>query len=106
MFPIRVVGRRLGSLMKKLHLKKRKECVRMEKSKHSRVPEGSLPIYVGEERMKFVVPLKCLSSTMFQALLNQFEDEIDAKVEGPIAIPCSTQMFQWVLDLAKAEESN
>ncbi|KAF8399813.1 hypothetical protein HHK36_015684 [Tetracentron sinense] len=84
--------------MKKLNPKKSHEYALLEKSDHGQVPGDFLPIYVGEERKRYVVPLGYLSSTLFQALLYQFEDEIVADSKGPIALPCSTQMFECVLD--------
>ncbi|KAK9289344.1 hypothetical protein L1049_007499 [Liquidambar formosana] len=60
-------------------------------------PSGFIPIYVGEESRRYVVPVACLSCTMFQALLHQFREEIQASIAGPIKLPCSPQMFEWVL---------
>ncbi|RVW40988.1 hypothetical protein CK203_076959 [Vitis vinifera] len=60
-----------------------------------RVPHGYVPMYVGEEHKLYEVPVECLSSVMLQALLIQFEEEIPAN--GPIALSCSLQMFEWVM---------
>lgn len=68
-----------------------------------KVPHGCVPIYVGEEHKLYEVPVECLSSVMLQALLIQFEEEIPAN--GPIALPCSLQMFEWVIGLAKAQNT-
>ena len=67
-----------------------------------RVPHGCVPIYVGEEHKLYEVPVECLSSVMLQALLIQFQEEIPAN--GPLSLPCSPQMFDWVIGLAKSDQ--
>ena len=66
------------------------------------VPRGYFPVYVGEEHKKYVIPISCLSSTRFQALLNEFESEIEAS--KPITLPCSTMVFETELNLVKTEK--
>ncbi|KAF5750743.1 hypothetical protein HS088_TW03G01082 [Tripterygium wilfordii] len=63
--------------------------------------DGFLRVYVGEEEHKlYVVPVACLRSRMFQALLGQFEMETSPAIDKPIELPCSPQMFEWILKLA------
>lgn len=63
--------------------------------------KGNFVVYVGEEQKRYVVPLKCLSSKVFQLLLHQFEDHIHYRGDGKIVLPCSIDVFEWVLDFAK-----
>ena len=69
------------------------------------VPSGCFPIYVGEEHKRYAIPVKRLSSTRLQALLDQFKDEI-ADSEEPITLPCSPVMFEHVLGLPKHEKTS
>lgn len=85
------IRERLISLVTKLKLKRRK------------VPKGFRVMYIGEARQKFVVPIECLSSVMFRALLNQFEAKDKVDGPNPIVLPCSPLMFQWILNLASSK---
>ncbi|KAK1370958.1 hypothetical protein POM88_037050 [Heracleum sosnowskyi] len=69
------------------------------------VPSGCFPIYVGEEHRRYVIPVKRLSSTRLQALLDQFKEEI-ADSEDPITLPCSPVMFEHVLGLPNHDNSS
>ncbi|KAK9201844.1 hypothetical protein WN944_017052 [Citrus x changshan-huyou] len=85
------IRERLISLVTKLKLKRRK------------VPKGFRVMYIGEARQKFVVPIECLSSVTFRALLNQFEAKDKVDGPNPIVLPCSPLMFQWILNLASSK---
>ncbi|KAL3532042.1 hypothetical protein ACH5RR_005563 [Cinchona calisaya] len=65
------------------------------------VPRGCFPVYVGLERRRYVLSVSSLSSIILQALLNAYEDEIQAMES--ITLPCSTLMFEAILALAKDE---
>lgn len=88
----------LKKLGKKTHRKVRSLMVHCTTAAPFR-RRGYLPIYVGEERRKYVIPIESLSSTMMQALLNQFQDQIDRTGEA-ITLPCSVMMFEAVLRLS------
>ena len=92
-FPMAVISRKRLELAAR-KLRSRSSC---------RVPHGYVPMYVGEEHKLYEVPVECLSSVMLQALLIQFEEEIPAN--GPIALSCSLQMFEWVMGVAMAEKT-
>lgn len=90
-----LIRQKLVFLMSKLKLKLKRE----------KAPKGFVVIYVGEARKRYVVPIECLSSTMFQALINQFEETLLPTHDGPITLPCSPEMFEWVLDLVMADST-
>jgi hypothetical protein len=92
-------GARVQRLLAKLRLKSKK------KIGENLVPSGFLALHVGEERKLYVIPNTCLSSKMFQALFNQFEEKIMVDDKEPIMLPCSSQMFEWILNLAKDEKA-
>lgn len=63
---------------------------------------GSFPIYVEYEG--YDVPLEFLYSKRFLEFLEQYEDEIHAKPNEPITLPCSKQDFEAEFNLVKAEK--
>ncbi|KAJ8642059.1 hypothetical protein MRB53_018753 [Persea americana] len=62
------------------------------------VPEGHLPVYVGEEMERFVVKAKLLNHPMFKELLNQSEREYGYQQQGGLRIPCRVSVFEQVLE--------
>ncbi|XP_078437428.1 SAUR-like auxin-responsive protein family [Wolffia australiana] len=68
--------------------------------KREKVPEGHLPVYVGEERemQRFVVKADLLSRPIFVELLRRSAEEYGYEQRGVLRIPCSIAMFERVLD--------
>ncbi|KAK7243858.1 hypothetical protein RIF29_38671 [Crotalaria pallida] len=63
------------------------------------VPEGHVPIYVGDEMERFVVSFKLLNHPIFVNLLNQAAQEYG--YEGVLRLPCDVIVFQRVLDVLR-----
>ncbi|KAL3690997.1 hypothetical protein R1sor_004648 [Riccia sorocarpa] len=61
------------------------------------VPQGSLPVYVGAERKRFVISTKYLSHPLFKALLKRSEEEFGFNHQGGLAIACDPHMFEHLL---------
>ncbi|PON99971.1 Small auxin-up RNA [Trema orientale] len=58
------------------------------------VPKGFLAVYVGENRMKFVIPVSYLNQPSFQELLSQAEEEFGFDHPmGALTIPCREDAF-------------
>lgn len=58
------------------------------------VPKGHIPIYVGDNKTRFIVPLSYLSHPLFQDLLQDAEDEFGFNHSmGGLTIPCSQETF-------------
>uniref|UniRef100_A0A7N0TCV4 Small auxin up regulated protein n=1 Tax=Kalanchoe fedtschenkoi TaxID=63787 RepID=A0A7N0TCV4_KALFE len=58
------------------------------------VPKGCFPVYVGEFRKRFVVPIAYLNQPAFQDLLIQAEEEYGFDhSNGGLTIPCSEYEF-------------
>lgn len=68
-----------------------------EESRSHDVPEGSLPVYVGEKRRRFVIPTSYLSNSAFRALLEKSEDEYGLRCEGGLRIACTPDVFEHFL---------
>ncbi|KAL4375915.1 hypothetical protein GQ457_02G042380 [Hibiscus cannabinus] len=93
---------KLGWLVKKLWISKPKqgsyERLRGTEVKGVQSRRG----YVGQEAKRFEVPIKYLSCAAFQELLiRSHADDLDAKIDGPITVACSSHMFQKMLKEAK-----
>ncbi|PON51613.1 Small auxin-up RNA [Parasponia andersonii] len=104
-FQLLLAKLRLNKRASKGNNKTRKSSSTDHDQEPAKVPEGFFPIYVGEEQKKYVVPISFLSVRIFQALLNQFEEEINkANAAGvkPIAVLCSTEMFESILHFVQS----
>ncbi|KAI3675653.1 hypothetical protein L1987_85245 [Smallanthus sonchifolius] len=75
------------------------QSFRMPKSRRSgAVPEGHLPIYVGEEMERFVVSADLLNHPIFINLLNRSAQEYGYEQKGVLRIPCHVFVFEQVLE--------
>ncbi|GMJ10473.1 SMALL AUXIN UPREGULATED 72 [Hibiscus trionum] len=68
--------------------------------KHSRrsVPEGHVPVYVGEEMERFVVNAELLNHPVFVSLLNKSAQEYGYDQKGVLHIPCHVLVFERVME--------
>ncbi|KEH36011.1 SAUR-like auxin-responsive family protein [Medicago truncatula] len=63
-------------------------------SKVLNVPKGYLAVYVGEQMLRFVIPMSYLNQASFQNLLNQVEEEFGYDHPmGGLTIPCTEDVF-------------
>ncbi|KAL0309619.1 UNVERIFIED_CONTAM: hypothetical protein Sradi_5904200 [Sesamum radiatum] len=72
--------------------------------KQSRSPPGFIPIYVGEERKRYIVPTAAANSAAFKAMLDKYQDDITPF--GPLEVPCSVAAFDHVLRRALDQTLN
>ncbi|MCO5569783.1 hypothetical protein L7F22_023498 [Adiantum nelumboides] len=63
------------------------------------VPPGHVPVYVGEERVRFVVRTAQLHHAIFRALLRRSQQEFGFEQVGPLCIPCEAVFFEHLLSL-------
>ncbi|KAE8733477.1 Auxin-responsive protein SAUR41 [Hibiscus syriacus] len=68
--------------------------------KHGRrsVPEGHVPVYVGEEMERFVVSAELLNHPVFVGLLNKSAQEYGYEQKGVLHIPCHVLVFERVME--------
>ncbi|CAL0310253.1 unnamed protein product [Lupinus luteus] len=73
---------------------------RSHKIRHpsSDVPEGHVPIYVGDEMERFVVSTELFQHPIFVKLLNQSAQEYGYEQKGVLRLPCHVIVFERVLD--------
>ncbi|KAL2502722.1 Auxin-responsive protein SAUR71 [Forsythia ovata] len=62
------------------------------------VPEGHLPVYVGEEMERFVVSAELLNHPIFVNLLNKSTQEYGYEQKGVLRILCHMFLFERVLE--------
>ena len=59
-------------------------------------PVGFLPVYVGEKRQRFIIPVHFLSHPLFRMLLERAHREYGFQQSG-LMFPCSAAIFQEVV---------
>ncbi|XP_057948332.1 auxin-responsive protein SAUR71-like [Malania oleifera] len=62
------------------------------------VPQGHLPVYVGEEMERFVVSAEVLNHPIVVKLLNKSAQEYGYEQKGALRIPCHVLLFERVLE--------
>ncbi|GMI84011.1 SMALL AUXIN UPREGULATED 72 [Hibiscus trionum] len=62
------------------------------------VPQGHVPVYVGEEMERFVVNAELLNHPVFVGLLNKSAQEYGYEQKGVLHIPCHVPVFERVMD--------
>ncbi|OIW21779.1 hypothetical protein TanjilG_10802 [Lupinus angustifolius] len=79
---------------------RRRHFRRPEKIRRSSsvVPEGHVPIYVGDEMERFVVSAELLNHPIFVKLLNLSAQEYGYEQKGVLRLPCHVIVFERVLD--------
>ncbi|XP_030966439.1 auxin-responsive protein SAUR72-like [Quercus lobata] len=71
---------------------------RRSSSSASVVPEGHVPVYVGDEMERFVISAELLNHPVFVNLLNKSAQEYGYDQKGALRIPCHVLVFERVLE--------
>ncbi|CAM8942254.1 unnamed protein product [Rhodiola kirilowii] len=58
------------------------------------VPKGHFVVYVGPNRVRYVVPISFLTRPEFQMLLHRAEEEFGFDHEMGLTLPCDEDVFQ------------
>lgn len=74
------------------------ECSPPSSPPSSTTPTGFFPVYVGEGRQRFLVPMGFLSHPLFKMLLEKARNEFGFKQRSGLTVPCSVSAFQEVLN--------
>ncbi|KAL3830115.1 hypothetical protein ACJIZ3_018917 [Penstemon smallii] len=67
-------------------------------------PSGSVAVYVGTERRRFVIPTRFLNLPVFVDLLNQAEEEFGFQRTGGLVLPCKPGFFKEILRFLEEDE--
>ncbi|PKU65419.1 Auxin-induced protein 6B [Dendrobium catenatum] len=89
----------LGGL-KSLCQKPRRRLLGYQKLQFSspeRSPAGYFPVYVGEERERFVIPTRFLSHPLFSMLLEKAYQEYGFRQSNGLMLPCNVSVFMHVV---------
>ncbi|CAN0901927.1 Auxin-responsive protein SAUR72 [Linum grandiflorum] len=62
------------------------------------VPQGYVPVYVGDEMERFVVSAELLNHPVFVGLLNRSAQEYGYEQQGGLRIPCHVLVFERVME--------
>ncbi|CAN6455589.1 unnamed protein product [Victoria cruziana] len=65
------------------------------------VPEGHVPVCVGEEMERFVVSAESLNHPLFAELLRHSAQEYGYDQKGVLRIPCPAGIFRSILDILR-----
>ncbi|KAF8080862.1 hypothetical protein N665_0918s0003 [Sinapis alba] len=71
---------------------------RRSKKQTSCVPQGHVPVYVGDEMDRFVVSAELLNHPVFIGLLNRSAQEYGYEQKGVLQIPCHVLVFERVME--------
>lgn len=58
------------------------------------VPKGFVPVYVGQEHQRFVIPVMYLHHPLFEGFLKAAEQEFGYDQNGGLLIPCDVTDFE------------
>ncbi|KAF3788690.1 Auxin-responsive protein [Nymphaea thermarum] len=72
--------------------------------REGKIPAGCLPVYVGSEHRRFVIPTRYLNLPVFAALLKQAEEEFGYQRSGALALPCDVGFFAALLRALQKKE--
>ncbi|KAK9757089.1 hypothetical protein RND81_01G139200 [Saponaria officinalis] len=67
------------------------------RTRTEKVPRGFVPVYVGSEETRFVIPMVFLSMPEFSKLMDSTADEFGFEQEGGLKIACEEDDFEEIL---------
>ncbi|XP_009341743.2 auxin-responsive protein SAUR50-like [Pyrus x bretschneideri] len=70
-----------------------------------RIPSGFLAVYVGPERIRFVIPARFVNLPVFVGLLKKAEEELGFQSNGGLVLPCEVVFFKEMLRFLEKDES-
>ncbi|KAI4381760.1 hypothetical protein MLD38_007805 [Melastoma candidum] len=76
-------------------------CKRSSCNEGGVVPKGHFPVYVGENRMRHIVPIAWLAHPEFQYLLRRAEEEYGFSHDMGIMIPCNECVYQTLTSMIR-----
>ncbi|XP_050379840.1 protein SMALL AUXIN UP-REGULATED RNA 12-like [Argentina anserina] len=80
------------------------KAISIVNGKTNPTPSGFLPVYVGWDRIRFLIPTRFLKYPIFLALLDKSGEEFGFKISGGLVLPCDVEFFKEVLNLLQKDE--
>ncbi|KAK9268126.1 hypothetical protein L1049_010566 [Liquidambar formosana] len=80
---------------------RRSNSLRTSNEDRSDVPEGHLPVYVGDEMERFIVNAEQLNHPIFVELLNKSAQEYGYDQRGALRIPIHVLVFERFLEMLR-----
>ncbi|GLJ16938.1 hypothetical protein SUGI_0292670 [Cryptomeria japonica] len=68
-------------------------CNCSESKRGNRVPRGCVPVRVGAQLTKFIIPVLCLNHPLFSYLLEEAEEVYGFHHKGNLTLPCTLDKF-------------
>ncbi|OIW11053.1 hypothetical protein TanjilG_22860 [Lupinus angustifolius] len=65
------------------------------------VPKGHFAVYVGEDRIRYIIPISWLAHPQFQGLLRRAEDEFGFNHDMRLTLPCNEIVFQSLISMIR-----
>ncbi|EPS61002.1 hypothetical protein M569_13800, partial [Genlisea aurea] len=73
-------------------------------SRSRRIRSGTVAVYVGTERARFVIPTRHLNYPVFLDLLNMAEEEYGFQVDGGLVLPIEPAPFEEIVRILEEGE--
>ncbi|CAL5335387.1 auxin-responsive protein SAUR72-like [Camellia sinensis] len=70
------------------------------------VPEGHVPVFVGDGMERFIVSADLLNHPIFIKLLNKSAQEYGYEQKGVLRIPCNVLVFERVLEALRVGDNS
>ncbi|XP_076947747.1 protein SMALL AUXIN UP-REGULATED RNA 12-like [Bidens hawaiensis] len=84
----------------------RRRCITSDSDTEQQLPSaGSLAVYVGPDRHRFVIPTRFLNLPVFLSLLNKAEEEFGFQTTGGLVIPSDVSFFKWLLNVLNRNQN-
>ncbi|XP_065872073.1 auxin-responsive protein SAUR68-like [Euphorbia lathyris] len=69
-------------------------------STSGKAEKGCFVVYSADQK-RFLLPLEYLNSEIIKELFNMAEDEFGLPANGPLTLPCDSQLMEYAIDLIK-----
>lgn len=93
--------------LKHLMQRWRHRCITTDSDsrRHHTPSAGTLAVYIGPERHRFIIPTRFVNLPVFSSLLNKAEEEFGFQTTGGLMIPCDVNFFRWLLNVLNRNEN-
>ncbi|PKA56920.1 Indole-3-acetic acid-induced protein ARG7 [Apostasia shenzhenica] len=83
-----------------------RSLTRLMRGGETAAPAGWVGVRVGPAKERFLVRAVWMNHCLFRRLLDEAETEYGYATQGALELPCSVELFRWVLWEVEQEESD